>query len=132
MSLKRLSVGFASLLAFSSPAFADPSFGLGLTITFGSKGADYGLSARVFSNDRKDQGAASAGVDYMFNSQSWRAALGAAYMMDDGYVDVTAGYNFTLQDFDIGLGLGGAKTRSPSSRRNVNEIENGTGEEILQ
>lgn len=94
----------------STPALADPTLGFGLNLTFGSGGVDYGVGARVFSNDERDEAAASLGLDYMFGSRSWRGSLGAAYMMDDSYIELNGGYNFGNGGFDFGFGAGAGNT----------------------
>ena len=93
-----------------TPALADPALGVGFTFAFGSGQVDYGVGVRAFSDNREDEFAASAGIDYMFNSQSWRGSLGAAYMMDNSYVGIDGGYNFSSGSFDLGIGGGWADT----------------------
>jgi hypothetical protein len=46
----------------------------------------------------------------MFGSQSWRGSLGAAYMMDNSYIELNGGYDFNSGGFDFGIGGGGANT----------------------
>lgn len=103
------------MLSLSAPAMADPAVGLGLNFTFGNGKINTGVGVRVFSNDEQDKAAASIGIDYMFSSQSWRGSLGAAYMMDNSYIELNGGYNFNGGGFDFGVGAGGVKTTDPSS-----------------
>ncbi|MFT6606215.1 MAG: hypothetical protein ACJA2X_001418 [Halocynthiibacter sp.] len=104
----------AVLFALSTPALADPRVGFGLNFTFGNGGVNTGVGVRVFSDNQKDKAAASLGLDYMFGSQSWRGSLGAAYMMDNSYIELNGGYDFGSGGFDFGVGGGGVKT-SPST-----------------
>lgn len=103
---------FASALMFvlSTPAMADPTVGFGLNFSFGEGKVNTGVGVRVFSNDEQDKAAASIGVDYMFGSQSWRGSLGAAYLMNNGYIELNGGYDFGSGGFNFGVGVGGAKT----------------------
>jgi hypothetical protein len=84
----------AVLLVLSTPALADPAIGFGFNFTFGNGGVNTGIGARVFSDDKQDKAAASIGMDYMFGSQSWRGSVGAAYLMDNTYIELNGGYNF--------------------------------------
>jgi hypothetical protein len=102
----------AITLLSASPALADPAVGLGLTFTFGGGKSDVGIGARVFSNDRKDEFAGVLGIDYMLGSGSWRGSLGAAYMMENSYIELNGGYSFESGIFDFGLGAGWADTTS--------------------
>ncbi|WP_417248346.1 hypothetical protein [Celeribacter sp.] len=96
----------AVLFALSTPAFADPTVGFGLNFTFGNGSVDTGVGVRMFSNDERDKAAASVGLDYMFGSQSLRGSLGAAYMMDNSYIELNGGYDFGSGEFDFGIGGG--------------------------
>lgn len=102
----------AILCALTAPALADPTVGFGINVTFGNGTANTGVGVRVFSNDRKDEGAASLGLDYMFTSQSWRGSLGAAYLMDDSYIELNGGYNFGSGTVDLGIGAGWVDTHT--------------------
>jgi len=110
MSKKILPVSALALALAPMPAAADPAVGIGLNLTFGSNGTDMGAGLRVFSDDQKDKAAASLGLDYMFKSKSVRASVGAAYLMDNSYVEVNTGYNFKQQAFDFGVGGGFVET----------------------
>ncbi len=100
-----LGLAFAGL---SSVAAADIGVGAGLTYVFGGNGLALGIKA--FSSDDEDEAAVSLGLDYVFNSRSWRPNIGAAYLFDSSYVDVTAGYNSGTGALDMGLGAGYADT----------------------
>lgn len=102
-------------LSISTPAVADPAVGLGLNFTFGGGQVNTGVGVRVFSDNERNKAAASIGLDYMFTSQSWRGSVGAAYLMDNSYVELNGGYNFNGGGFDFGLGGGWADTADQSS-----------------
>lgn len=106
MSMKLIAIS-ALALSLSTPAMADTTIGLGLNFAFGGGKVSPGIGARVFSDDRKDKLAASAGIDYMFLSKSWRGSLGAAYMMDKTYIELNGGYDFGGDGFGLGFGFGG-------------------------
>lgn len=93
--------------ALAPAAQADPAFGLGLSYVFGGGGGDIAIGARVFSDDTPRDGVLSLGVDYKINSQSLRPSIGAAYLDDDVYGDLSLGYDFGAQNIDFGVGLGG-------------------------
>jgi len=116
LTKKILSASALALTALSpAPVKADPSLGVGVNITFGSKGADVGVGVRVFSNDEQDKAALSVGLDYMIKSKGLRASVGAAYLHDGSYMELNGGYNFAHQNFDFGVGGGLVKTTSKSN-----------------
>lgn len=84
-------------------AQADPSFGFGVSFIFGG---DVAVGVRVFSDDRAERGALALGLDYKLRAQSWRPNVGAAYLDEDWYVDLSLGYDFSAQSVDFGGGLG--------------------------
>ena len=88
-------------------AHADPAYGLGLSYTFGSSDSDVAIGARVFSDDSPQNGAASLGLDYKLRAQSWRPNIGAAWLDDDVYGDLSLGFNTGASNIDFGVGLGG-------------------------
>lgn len=102
----------AALLALSlaAPVAADPTLGMGLTITFGRGSVDTGLGVRVFSDDQKNKPAVSLGLDYMFVDQSFRPTVGAAYLMDNSFVELNGGVMIGSGDFGLGVSGGLAKT----------------------
>jgi hypothetical protein len=97
-------------LTLSTPVLADPALGFGLNFTFGNGSVNTGVGVRAFSDDEQDKAAASVGLDYMFGSQSWRGSLGAAYMMDNSYIELNGGYDFNNGGFDFGIGGGWVNT----------------------
>ncbi|MFO7758021.1 MAG: hypothetical protein R6V26_05990 [Roseovarius sp.] len=100
----------ASLGTFAAPVSADPTIGIGFSLSFGGGQPQLGAGARVFSDDEEDEVAASLGLDYVFTTQSLRPTIGAAYLLDGGYVGLDLGYNSTLGAFDFGAGAGFADT----------------------
>jgi hypothetical protein len=107
---KSLIAASALALTLSTPVLADPALGFGLNFTFGNGGVNTGVGVRAFSDDEQDKAAASVGLDYMFGSQSWRGSLGAAYMMDNSYIELNGGYDFNNGGFDFGIGGGWVNT----------------------
>ncbi|WP_372611141.1 hypothetical protein [Aquicoccus sp.] len=106
--MKRIVVASGLALAISAPALqADPSFGFGISYVFGGGSSDVAVGARVFSDDEPNEGAVSLGLDYKLGSQSVRPNIGAAYLDDDVYGDVSLGYDFGAKGVDFGVGLGG-------------------------
>jgi len=92
------------------PVSADPTFGIGFSLSFGGGQTQVGAGVRVFSDDDEDEVAASVGLDYLFTSQSLRPTIGAAYLFDNGYVGADVGYDFTRGGIDFGAGAGFADT----------------------
>jgi hypothetical protein len=98
---------------------SSPTFGFGLNFTFGNGVVNTGVGIRAFSDDEQDKAAVSVGLDYMFGSQSWRGSLGAAYMMDNSYIELNGGYDFNSGGFDFGIGGGGANTTDTTPVNNI-------------
>ncbi|WP_372990235.1 hypothetical protein [Sulfitobacter sp.] len=116
---KSLIAASALALSLASPALADPTVGFGLNLTFGGGKVNTGVGVRLFSNDEKDKAAASLGLDYMFGTQSFRGSLGAAYLMDNSYIELNGGYDFNSGGFDFGIGGGGTNTQDQVAPPNV-------------
>ncbi|SOB98551.1 hypothetical protein SAMN05877809_102280 [Rhodobacter sp. JA431] len=94
--MKKIILTAACLGALALPAAADPTIGVGMTIAFGgSGGPQTGIGARIFSDDEEGDTVGTIGLDYMFQSGSWRPSIGAAYIDNDLYIGA-----------DIGFGLG--------------------------
>ena len=100
----------ASIGTAAAPVGADPSIGVGFSLSFGGAQPQLGAGVRVFLNDEEDEFAAALGVDYVFTTQSLRPTIGAAYLMEDSYAGLDVGYNYTLGVFDVGGGVGLADT----------------------
>jgi hypothetical protein len=104
------------LLAIASPALADPTFGLGLSVAFGGGGAPQtGVGLRVFSDDQPHSYVASAGVDYMITSRTVRGTLGAAYLDKNAYVGLDMGLGFAGGGLTYGLSIGAVNTNKPAA-----------------
>jgi hypothetical protein len=99
-------------LMLATAAKADPTYGVGLTVQFGSGQVNTGIGIRVFSDDRRDRVVAAAGLDYMFATGAWRGSLGPAYLGDDLYLSLDLGIDLTNRSPEIGVSFGGARTRS--------------------
>lgn len=98
-------------LGMSLPASADPTIGLGLSISFGSGKVETGLGLRVFSDNQPDKVVGSVGVDYMFQSKRIRPTIGVAYLGDNSYIGLDLGFGLNGEGLDFGLGLGAVKTK---------------------
>ncbi|MEZ5714988.1 MAG: hypothetical protein R3D85_07350 [Paracoccaceae bacterium] len=112
MKYKSLAPLLAAAIAIGSwlvahPVKADPAYGLGLSYTFGSGGGDVAIGARVFSDNNPQNAVGSIGLDYKINSQSFRPNIGAAWLDNDVYGDLSLGYDFGAQGVDFGVGIGG-------------------------
>ncbi len=107
MSLKALSRAALAATILSAPlattAQADAGFGVGISYVFG-EGIAVGVKA--FTDDEEEKGVGSVGLDYIVNSGAWRPNVGAAYLDEDVYVDVNAGYNYQTGSWDFGVGGG--------------------------
>jgi len=123
MSLSKGVFALAVCAAFAAPAHADPAVGLGVSIAFGGGQVQSGLGLRVFSDDEEDSAVATAGVDYLFQSKSWRGTVGGAYVNDNAYVGLDLGYGFGGGGFTYGPSGGFLNTSAPES-------DGGGGEEL--
>lgn len=103
-------------LSIATPVSADPTFGIGLTITFGGGQPQIGAGVRVFSDDDEDEFVASIGLDYVITNQNFRPSIGAAYLFDSGYVGLDLGYGLNGAGFDVGIGGGYADTEDDKNR----------------
>jgi hypothetical protein len=123
---KSLIAASALALTLSTPVLADPALGFGLNFTFQNGDVNTGVGIRAFSDDEQDKAAASVGLDYMFGSESWRGSLGAAYMMDNSYIELNRGYDFNSGVFEFGVGIGWSNTTdgytAPVEEMNEREI----------
>ena len=104
----------ASLCGLAAPVNADPTIGIGFSLSFGGGQPQLGAGVRVFSDDNEDEFAASVGLDYVFTTQGLRPTIGAAYLMEDSYLGLDLGYNSTLGTLDFGGGLGVVDTDNDS------------------
>jgi len=112
--LRRIAMACCVPVFLAGPAVADPALGFGLSVSFGGGAVDTGLGLRVFSDNIPDSTVGAAGVDYMFNSQSWRGAPGVGYLGTDSYVTLDMGIGFADGAIDFGLGAGVMRTSTPS------------------
>lgn len=112
MSLSKPLIALAALLSFSTPALADPTVGLGLSLSFGGGKPQTGVGLRVFSNDAQGSFVGSVGVDYMFGTQSFRGTLGGAYLGSNTYLGLDMGLDFNGGGVGFGFGAGGVGTKA--------------------
>ncbi|GGE39714.1 hypothetical protein [Actibacterium pelagium] len=80
---------------------ANPTISIALSWVFG-KGAAFGVKA--FSTDREGDAALTLGIDYLFNDQSWRPNIGAAYIDNNAFIDLNLGFGNGGTDFGVGIG----------------------------
>jgi len=122
----------ASLGTLAAPVHADPTIGIGFSLSFGGGQPQLGAGVRVFSDDDEDEVAASVGLDYVFTTQSLRPTIGAAYLMENSYLGLDLGYNSTLGTFDFGGGVGLVDSDDDSGGSSSNgDPENGNRDLIL-
>lgn len=100
-------------LGMALPAFADPTIGLGLSLSFGGGKVETGIGLRVFSDNRPDSAVGSVGLDYMFKSKRIRPTVGVAYLGTNSYIGLDMGFGLNGEGIDFGLGLGGVNTKAP-------------------
>ena len=113
--------------AFAAPVSADPTVGIGFSLSFGGGQPQLGAGVRVFSDDDEDEFVASVGLDYVFTTQSVRPTIGAAYLMDDSYVGLDLGFNSTLKSIDYGASAGLVDTNDDSGDSDNDEPEEPQG-----
>lgn len=115
MSLAKPLIALATLLSLSTSALADPTVGLGLSLSFGGGKPQTGVGLRVFSGDQQGSFVGSVGVDYMFDSQSFRGTLGGAYLGRNTYLGLEMGLDFNGGGVGFGFGAGGVRTKAASA-----------------
>ncbi len=93
---------FAALLG-PSIAAADPTLMIGAGFSFGgNQGPQYGVTAKVLSDDQSEEFVLGAGVSYYFGSGEFGADLSAGYLFDNTAAMV--GYDFMQQSIVASLG----------------------------
>lgn len=111
--LRRLAMTCAVPALLAGPALADPTVGIGLSVAFGGGKTESGIGLRLFSDDRRDRGVASLGIDYMFNAQRWRGTAGVAYLGDNAYIGLDLGIGLGDGRFDFGPSIGFVDAKAP-------------------
>ena len=125
MTRLALPAAISALLATTAPALADPSFGIGISIVSTGEAA---IGFRIFSNDRPGRGVVALGLDYKLKSETLRPTLGAAWLEDNFYVDLSVGLDSGSGQLDFGAGLGyAANTRRPAAPATPPPTTGGTG-----
>ena len=109
--MKSLSLTAALLLCLSAPAMADPTVGLGVSLSFGAGKVDTGIGLRLFSDNKQDKFVGSLGLDYMLGGKELRPTIGATYLGTDSYIGLDLGYGLKSRSVDFGLGIGGTDTK---------------------
>lgn len=96
-----------------APAAADPTFVLGGTFGFGGgQPAQFGLSARVISNNRTDKGVLGAGVTFYPGDGQFGFDVFAGYTFDESVFGV--GYDFAQRQPLVSLGYANMQDEAPS------------------
>lgn len=93
----------SGFLMLSAPALADPALGFG--ISFVSTG-EVAIGFRVFADNQASRGTLAVGLDYKLESESLRPTIGAAWLEDDYYADLSVGYDSGSNRIDFGAGIG--------------------------
>ena len=113
MKIKVLATSILLSSSFlASTANADVGFGVGVSLIYGEEtGFDVGVGPKLFTTNEEKKVAASAGIDYLVKSSSFRPNIGVSYLFkEDAYADINVGYNLKSQSIDFGLGGGYTKT----------------------
>lgn len=106
-----LSTSFAALLG-ASTAYADPTFMLGGTISFGTgQGSQFGISARILSNDQEDEATFGTGVTYYPGSGDFGYDVFAGWSFDNAVFGV--GYDFRQRTPIMSLGVSNTQEHTP-------------------
>ena len=105
-------LALAITLALTTPARADPTSGLGLSLSFGGGTPQTGIGLRLFSDNTPNSVAGSLGVDYLLKNQSWRGTVGAAYLGNSAYIGLDMGLGFGGGGIDFGFSGGVVDTSS--------------------
>ncbi len=97
----------SAAILIAAPTEAEPTVGLGFSLSFGGGKTDTGVGIRLSSDNRANSFAGSVGLDYMFGSQSWRGTVGAGYLSGQGYLGFDLGIGLQGGGLDFGIGAGG-------------------------
>jgi hypothetical protein len=100
----------ALTVGLALPVHADPTIGVGVSLSFGGGGMEAGAGVRLFSDDEEESTVGTLGLDYMVQSQRWRPTVGVAYLGENTYVGIDLGYNLLTGSVDYGVGVGGLET----------------------
>lgn len=93
-----------AFLAGLTPAMADPALMLGGTVTFGAaQQPDFGITARLLENNRKNESSLGAGVTYFLGSRTIGVDVFAGYVFDQGAFGF--GYDLVQGAPIVSLGL---------------------------
>lgn len=103
--MKKVLYPLVVAIASLSPriAIADPAVGIGISII---STKEFAIGLRVFSDNRPGRAAAALGLDYKLRSKSLRPTIGAAWLEDGYYADLSLGYDTSGGQIDFGAGIG--------------------------
>lgn len=101
--MKALSGSTAILtLLLSCPAYADPTFMVGLSLNFGGgQEPALGVTGKVLSSDQPDEVVGAAGATYFFDGY-WGLDAGLGYTFDNSAITLT--YDFLNERPQISAG----------------------------
>ena len=86
------------------PAFADPTFMLGVTTSFGGgQSGQVGISARILSERKNDEFTAVAGVTYFPMTNGWGLDAGVGYNFNKKNT-ASLTYDFLNDGFQLSAG----------------------------
>ena len=93
-------------------AHAEIGFGVGLTYTLGKhENTGLAIGPKIFTNNKEKKVVASAGIDYLIKSSSFRPNIGISYLFKENlYTDLNIGYNLSAGKKDFGISIGYTKT----------------------
>lgn len=102
--MKKLLVSTAMVGSLASvPAFADPTVMLGLSWTFGgSQSGQLGVSARILSDDRRDEFVAAIGGTYYPGANAFGLDVGVGYNWDNHPFTLT--YDVLNEGWSVAMG----------------------------
>ena len=107
---KQLLLTTALTLGLAVPVLAEPTIGLGVSMTFGSGRHQTGVGLRFMSDNEAESIVGTVGIDYMLQSKNLRPTVGLAYLSEKVYFGLDIGYDFNGSAYDIGVGVGGLNT----------------------
>lgn len=116
--MKKLALSlFGATLLASQSVTADPAAFIGVTYSFGG---NVGITAKVLSDDKSDNGVAALGATYYFGSPTpWGLDLSAGYAFDNAAL--LFGYDFLQKQATGSVGWADTEDEKGSSRPMIQE-----------
>ena len=112
--IKRSLIVFFFLLGMVAQAQAGPGGFFGISYVFGSSLGDFGLSAKILSDNDENTGVVGAGLSYFpfAKEKKFGADLSAGYLFQNGAV--TGGWDFLQRKPQLGIGYVNTKDDNPA------------------